>query len=585
MPKVTLLLGAGASVEAGLPTMAGVLESFARSVEGEPRLASALSCVIASLRSHSEAARHRPVLDLELLIEALEFLEQRDGSIAAAFVHQWRGGIKKHLGAIPDLRRRLHAHLRNELDVDPSRVEYLMPLADFAREQGGIDVFTLNYDAAIEVVADRSGILYTDGFDSHWNPSLFDQVDRYPIRLFKLHGSLLWYETGSPGRFAKIALRPRDFPESGSHISGESLASLLIYPGPNKEMYAEPYASLLERFRSALRDTTVLVVIGCSLRDAHVRQAVLEAMSASDEFRVVVIDPSAGKVLGSSDLLYADGPQFKQFLDQLIQEPRPAGEALAERLPLRAVAGCSVVSEEQGEFDRSKRTEAHTAQASHLANLLAVAAEHQHWGKLTALLKREDPTVASSAVEELARSGGSPGAVGSPRFVAMVLASARVESEGREGACARIREAMVGLAGYGWTRSNGNLRLVIPGGMSVATMSRATRRGKMEGLFRSRLDAVRAARSMLDGALEGASFSLDASDIQALREIQRQVGAIAEYFEAASGAPEYAGVPGHNQDPIPAGPREARERLAEALSNNLGVVGACRTCDLTDPKN
>ena len=279
MPRVTLLLGAGASVEAGLPTMAGVLESFARSVEDEPRLASALSCVIASLRSHSEAARHRPVLDLELLIEALEFLEQRDASIAAAFVRQWRGDISKHLAVVPELRRRLHAHLRNQLDVDPSRVKYLMPLVDFAREQGGVDVFTLNYDAAVEVVADRAGVLYTDGFDSHWNPSLFDQADRYPIRLYKLHGSLLWYETGSPGRFAKIALRPRGFPESGSHIAGESLASLLIYPGPSKEMYAEPYASLLERFRSVLRDTSVLVVIGCSLRDAHVRQAVLEAMS------------------------------------------------------------------------------------------------------------------------------------------------------------------------------------------------------------------------------------------------------------------------------------------------------------------
>ena len=406
MPKVTLLLGAGASVDAGLPTMAGVLESFAQSVEDEPRLASALSCVIASLRSHSEAARHRPVLDLELLIEALEFLEDRDGSIAAAFVRQWRGDIRKHLEAIPDLRRRLHVHLRSELDVDPSKVEYLMPLADFAREQGGIDVFTLNYDAAIEVVADRSGILYTDGFDSHWNPSLFDQVDRYPIRLYKLHGSLLWYETGSPGRFAKIALRPRDFPESGSHISGESLASLLIYPGPTKEMYAEPYASLLERFRSALRDTTVLVVIGCSLRDAHVRQAVLEAMGASDELRVVVIDPSAGKVLESSDLLYPDGPQFKQSLDQLIQEPRPTGEALAERLPLRAVAGCSAVSDAQSEFDRAKRTEPVPAQASHLANCLEVASEHGHWGKLTSLLEREDPPVVSGAVEELARGGG-----------------------------------------------------------------------------------------------------------------------------------------------------------------------------------
>ena len=87
---------------------------------------------------------------------------------------------------------------------------------------------------------------------------------------------------------------------------------------------------------------------------------------------------------------------------------------------------------------------------------------------------------------------------------------------------------------------------------------------------------------MLQGALEAASFSLDPADDQALREIKRQVEAVAAYFTAACRAPEHATLSGYNPKHIPAGAREERNRLAEALSDKLGVVGACRAGDSED---
>ena len=90
---------------------------------------------------------------------------------------------------------------------------------------------------------------------------------------------------------------------------------------------------------------------------------------------------------------------------------------------------------------------------------------------------------------------------------------------------------------------------------------------------------------MLQGTLEAASFSFEPADDQALLEISRQAEALAEYFEAASVAPGRVTLGGYNQVRIPAGPRESMNRLADALSDKLGIVGACQTGDSQGSEN
>lgn len=574
MSRVTLLLGAGASVEAGLPTMAGLIDTFKASIKDDGRLTSALASVVEGLHRHTEESSGHPTLDLELLIEALEFLETRDQSIAAAFVHNWRSDIKPHLATISELRRRLYLHLRTELDVDPSSVGYLMPLAGLASELDGIDIFTLNYDAAVEIVADHAGLLHTDGFDTYWNPALFDQQDRYPIRLFKLHGSLLWYETGRARQFTKIALRPGDFPETGAHVSGGSLTSLLIYPGPNKELYAEPYASLLERFRIALRDTKVLIVLGCSLRDAHVRRAILEAMGVSGDLRVVVVDPDAASVLEASDRLFPDGPQFRDFRDLLITEPRETGDALAERVPLLASVGCEMVSEARATFEQSKRTQEPPTQAEHLGTLLTRAVEHGHWGTVTTLLADESPTIVADMAFRLFERLGM--AIGSSSFILALLAVGRTDDPGRGAACAAIKRAMVELSQYGWVRSGKDLNLVVPERMSVDSMSQIMTREGAQHLFSARLQEVESAGRALRDAFGRVQYFFEPEDLRSFELISAQVDGLINYFQEAIASPEHAmvGRIGHGQT-IPAASEDARERLGEALSPEPGLVGPC----------
>lgn len=221
MPRTTVLLGAGASADAGLPLTVRLAETIVRransGAEARPSAwVSALNFVYGSMIGHQAEDGGNPLqaVNIERLISALRLLADAANHEAAPFVI-WKPGVTGATSATVDRRlgeavirslgralgersaifeeqevadkiaaiaraatrshntshfREAERHVRDELaDIlgKPSSVGYLAPLAELAKSQhGGLDVITLNYDLTVEMMANEQSIPVHRGMEN-----------------------------------------------------------------------------------------------------------------------------------------------------------------------------------------------------------------------------------------------------------------------------------------------------------------------------------------------------------------------------------------------------------------------------------
>lgn len=186
------------------------------------------------------------------------------------------------------------------LDAQDRDLTYLVELARLARPN---NVFTLNYDLAVEAACINAGIPFTTGFtpqkvrspfppghlsQGQWDPKQFDEADHH-VRLYKLHGSISWFHAGAAPSELELAEYPtEEWPRlyKPDTLSKQKSATwndwdppTMLFAGGTKLPGFEPYVTLYQRFLSLIRTAEVLVVIGCRwhfeplLRDVIGREA------------------------------------------------------------------------------------------------------------------------------------------------------------------------------------------------------------------------------------------------------------------------------------------------------------------------
>jgi SIR2-like protein len=367
MARVVVLLGAGASVDAGLPTTVGMvdrlLEDFREQTEvrmPEPMRSRLrlLEFVVYTLRQQA-AVRGDPVgVDVETMFDAIETLAQRNQLSIAPFIASWHqliaeaerttaaaqhwGTPESHLAdllvrsmnevlqksmgmsgwpenaarefvrellgtgdtrgsAFADLADAVLASLVRILQLrDPEKVRYLKPLVDLYRTQGyqdldagdrndgDLDIATLNYDLTIETLGDLFGVRVDTGMDT-WSKRGKVEFGG-GIRLFKLHGSINWQKT--PG----VRVSSDEFvPVEGVErvLSGIPEKPAVIFGAGNKLKAGGPYLELLRRFEESLAASDRLVVVGYSFRDEHVNAVLTTWINAHVSRKAVILDKSA----------------------------------------------------------------------------------------------------------------------------------------------------------------------------------------------------------------------------------------------------------------------------------------------------
>ena len=265
------LLGAGCSVCAGKPMIGKLTEDALN--EADDRLIDHFNGL--------QTATDRPATVEDLITYLVRYrdilgaISNPEGhSITIEEIDTWLACIKKRIVVeIADNWRPSEYHQR-----------FLQRMESHV-QRGPRNLFSLNYDTLLEASLDELRISYVDGFrgtNRAWfDPGTFDD-NGASYRLFKLHGSINWTRD-TAGHVRR-----------GRNANEDAEADpVVIYPSEQKYLQTQYgiYETLIGRFRDRLRAPGVnncLIVLGYSFNDAHINQAIQEAvMSQGNNLTVI----------------------------------------------------------------------------------------------------------------------------------------------------------------------------------------------------------------------------------------------------------------------------------------------------------
>ena len=311
--SIVFLLGAGASVKAGMPTVAQLTNELKHSLLTLPDV----------------NGIHRPEFK-----EIFDLIEKNDDSVANNYERffEW---ISLLLRVNEDpFRKLVHttlppsmidsmAHLASVAGAEITRLlsaysdksdynsDYLARLSDFLPDKGRLKVFTLNYDCCVEDACLTAGIDITTGFDpktKKWNPSLFKTNIR-GINLYKLHSSIRWFPVRNNAsvqeRLYLMEFNPEEKLSFQANYKDNLCPELILGPG-DKVQHDDPFLTLFHEFSKSMLKAKMCVVIGVGFGDPHIRAIIDEAV----DIKIPIININTDQSNGYS---YADNYQHLQI--------------------------------------------------------------------------------------------------------------------------------------------------------------------------------------------------------------------------------------------------------------------------------
>ncbi|MFY9300115.1 MAG: SIR2 family protein [Candidatus Nitrosotenuis sp.] len=304
--KITIFLGAGASVPFGKPTTKELKENLLKKYEHKSPYP--------FLRYLLEYKDHE---DIEHILQTIKDIQFFKNSFGGNFFNQPSFQIYFHIlgSQIPyqtfvNELNPIQELLENEVfqnyswkhktnvDDDQALRDMFLPIFDRLRKSSEkLNVFTTNYDQAIEEFCSLNNeFRCVDGFkfdpDSRrllWNKgdyTYFDKnTDSVNVYLYKLHGSLNWklHRKYGPER-TTFESKPTD---------EKYEEDFLIYPtlSPKDGAKKEPYKTIRKHFSQEMSKSDGCIVIGFSFRDQHLNEIFTEFVKNGKA--LIVISPSS----------------------------------------------------------------------------------------------------------------------------------------------------------------------------------------------------------------------------------------------------------------------------------------------------
>ena len=371
MAGTVALLGAGASVEAGVPASMPMTEEIVEHISNDSGrlqgIRQALNFAVGALVAHDTAAGASPYagIDVERLFSAVQMLGNRGAVEVAPFVAAWSPILDSigPEGRFPSLfdkelkdaitSERPHGHkaeqlireaiysltekkdgqatfrsletsmiqaLRTLVAIDPSNVDYLSPLLQISPSP--IRIATLNYDRSIEELANRAGMVCDTGIDAWPGSHDWTWDTSAAIHLLKLHGSIDWVPTSKMGLGGLRESRVVVSVPSGNDRGFRRDSPALVFGTRGKLRAEGPFLAMLRAFDDFLSSADRLLVVGYSFRDEHINTAIRRWINLGPNRRLAVIDPNYDAPL----LRNRSNPTFAQELTQAMSV-RDGGEA------------------------------------------------------------------------------------------------------------------------------------------------------------------------------------------------------------------------------------------------------------------
>jgi hypothetical protein len=319
-PELIFFLGAGASVRAGISGVQLMVNKFLEKIKKEYR-DSYFEIVdnILTILSEWKMDRKEVVVDIELMLETIERLENREFDVMPLFYNQKKELLKRFENleeSIPKLFIILKAFIKSETSRSDIQTDYLKGLLKFMITFRPLHVFSTNYDICIERFCVRNNKTFFDGFfNSNWDPGRFTDMDfSRDLFLYKVHGSVTWLRD-KRGQYSRneIVINEAEQPLRNI-VTEEKEVALISYPGRKLE-YFEPIFDLIVELKNRLNNFNLkyIFVIGYSLRDDHIRRLFQYAGEKNRVFVLFLISPSAHQIYQDELMYYKDRDIIDSF--------------------------------------------------------------------------------------------------------------------------------------------------------------------------------------------------------------------------------------------------------------------------------
>jgi SIR2-like domain len=348
--KEMILLGAGASKEAGVPDSNGMTREISKRFHQEDhlkQLAHVISFIIGGLLFQKGILGEDPLdqnVNVEELFNAVQLLANRDSLETAPFIGSWHPMVQefdKITSNSPSLRRASKiissmdslmtrfprdtdssAEIERELTLanrelaehsgsgqvfqnaadrmietladivwieSADRVSYLNPLLNLLEQQGSLTIATLNYDNAVELLAQTATQPWTTGFEE-WSMSGSFPHPRRGLLLLKIHGSIDWALDERKRSDKRPMPRSTIRQISPKQVQQIPFTPAVIFGQRNKLTAEGPFLDLLRAFKQELKGSERLTVVGYSFRDPHINEYISQWLNESTNHRLRVVN-------------------------------------------------------------------------------------------------------------------------------------------------------------------------------------------------------------------------------------------------------------------------------------------------------
>jgi hypothetical protein len=312
--EVLVLLGAGASVDAGIPHSAQMVRYIENALRNEWKEYKELYDYVRSAIFYADGIRgtYDVAYNIERLVVSLDELSRREEHPLYPFIGAWNPRLTQVAGSgfetVSEFRTKILEKLRREWIEIPNydRAGYYSGLIQFQRELNyPLRVFSLNYDLCVERAYQAEYREYPErGFEKSderlWNHLLLEEgspADK-SLYLYKLHGSIDWRREPETGKLS--------YSDSSSTIKVEE--SALIFGTAYKLQYVDPFLFLVYQLRRWSLEARLIVVVGYGFRDEHINGILCQALRANAEKQLLAVmwdDTSVGDQAV---------PRFKMFV-------------------------------------------------------------------------------------------------------------------------------------------------------------------------------------------------------------------------------------------------------------------------------
>ena len=159
------------------------------------------------------------------------------------------------------------------LPMSGTPYHHIASWVDTVQREIPVEIFTTNYDLLMEQAFESSRTPYFDGFAGARKPFFLWTMEKDILpprwaRLWKLHGSINWYQDSDQGVFRGATQE-------------ENISKRMIHPSYLKyqESRRMPYLAMTDRLREFLKSpTATLIICGYSFRDEHINEIIAQGL-------------------------------------------------------------------------------------------------------------------------------------------------------------------------------------------------------------------------------------------------------------------------------------------------------------------